>query len=82
MREFANLHFESMRQFHAEGLINRTMKDIADSIHAMDQLDRLVLFAFPFSGSVQQTGPAGYQRDAIQLQVELKIIFLTKISIF
>lgn len=76
MRDFANSHFESMRQFHASGLINRTMKDISDSIHQMDQLDRLVLFAFPLSGSVQQTGTSGYQREAIQIQAQMGQMWL------
>ena len=68
MKEAAAAHFESMKQFHAQGLINRPMSEIKTELHKMHQLDRLVLFAFPLSGSVQQSGPAGYQRDAIQLQ--------------
>lgn len=52
------------------------MKDIAESIHEMGNLDRLVLFAFPISGSVEQTGSGGYQKEAIQLHGQLGQIWI------
>jgi autophagy-related protein 2 len=71
MREMAQEHFEKMRELQSFGLVNRTMGDIASEIHNMSKSDRLTIFAFPLSGSVQQSGLTGYQREALQLHAQM-----------
>ena len=76
MKNYAQTHFEKMRNLHAAGLINRSMKSLATEIHEIHELDRLSLFAFPLSGSVHQNAPTGYQRDAVQLTAQMGQIWL------
>lgn len=71
LREMASEHFEKMREFQHFGLVNRSMGEIAAEIHLMSQSDRLTIFVFPLSGSVQQTGMSGYQREALQLHAQM-----------
>ena len=44
-------YFEKMKTFSFSGLTSRRIKDLAHELHSMMERDRLLLFAFPISGS-------------------------------
>ena len=44
-------YFEKMKTFSFSGLTSRRIKDLANELHSMMERDRLLLFAFPISGS-------------------------------
>ena len=48
-------YFDQMRKFSFSGLTSRRIKDLAADLHEMMSRDRLLLFAFPITGSVNQS---------------------------
>ena len=63
-----------MREFNFSGLISRKIKDLSSELHQIIKKDRLLVFAYPISGSVNQG--SAYQREELQMNLQFGQMWL------
>ena len=67
-------YFAKMREFNFSGLISRKIKDLSSELHQIIKKDRLLVFAYPISGSVNQG--SAYQREELQMNLQFGQMWL------